>query len=303
MKLVIMNLLTNSCYTLLGVAFLGLAVSNCSPPVSKVAIESLSASTDVAKPTAEDLPSPRGAVIWSAEFKAANWMQSWGVRKRGDWGLQNTEVIAEPRGSRFSKVLRVLYPAGSASPRVSSSNEAPVGGAQFYADLGLPPQDALRLSYYVRFSNDFDFVKGGKLPGLFGGSVNNGKKIPDGTNGFSTRYMWRKNGDGEVYAYLPTSREHGTSIGRGDWLFQPGTWHHLEQEIVLNQPGRKNGQIQIWLDGKKVLTKGELTFRTTNALKIEGIFFSTFFGGGDSSWATPKDVYVDFADFSVSSVN
>lgn len=302
MKLVIMNLLTTSCRTLLGVGFLGLAVSNCTPPSAKVAIESSSTSTDVARLTAEDLSSPRGAVIWSSGFEAANWRQSWGERKEGHWGLQNIEVITEPSG-RFSKVLRVVYPAGSASPKVSSSHGVPLGGTQFFADLGKPPQDALRLSYYVRFSKDFDFVKGGKLPGLFGGSVNNGRKIPDGTNGFSTRYMWRKNGNGEVYAYLPTSSEHGTSIGRGNWLFRPGTWHHLEQEIVLNQPGRKNGRIQVWLDGKKVLTNGELTFRTTNALKIEGIFFSTFFGGGDPSWATPKDVYVDFADFSVSSVN
>ncbi|WP_181449171.1 polysaccharide lyase [Nonomuraea aridisoli] len=43
----------------------------------------------------------------------------------------------------------------------------------------------------------------------------NGGRIPDGTNGLSTRFMWRANGAGEVYAYLPTSREHGTSLGRG----------------------------------------------------------------------------------------
>ncbi len=158
----------------------------------------------------------------------------------------------------------------------------------------------MRLSYYVRFSENFDFVKGGKLPGLLGGVGNSGGEIPDGTDGFSTRFMWRRNGDGEVYAYLLTSKKDGTSIGRGNWRFKPGVWYRLEQEVILNQPGKANGRVRVWLDGRPVLDRGALTFRTTNALKIEGLFFSTFFGGGDSSWATPKDVYADFADFQVS---
>ncbi|MEW6496163.1 MAG: polysaccharide lyase, partial [Cyanobacteriota bacterium] len=84
--------------------------------------------------------------------------------------------------------------------------------------------------------------------------------------------------------------------------FERATWHHLDQEVVLNQPGQSDGRIRVWVDGEKVLDKGGLIFRTTENLKIEGILFSTFFGGGDSSWATPKDVYADFADFSVFSV-
>jgi len=40
-----------------------------------------------------------------------------------------------------------------------------------------------------------------------------------------------------------------------------------------------------------------LTFRTVPTLRIEGLFFSTFFGGGDASWATPRDQYADFAGF------
>lgn len=75
----------------------------------------------------------------------------------------------------------------------------------------------MRLSYAVRFSSNFNFVLGGKLPGLYGGIGNTGGNIPDGTDGFSTRYMWGRNGVGEVYAYLPTSQQYGTGIGRGNW--------------------------------------------------------------------------------------
>ena len=236
--------------------------------------------------------------LWANGFTQSDWRSRWHIRKEKDWGWQNAAVIADP-SQQFSKILRVRYPAGSASPAVARKTGVSVGGLQFYANLGLPPQDSLRLSYHVRFAKDFDFVKGGKLPGLFGGKGASGGNIPDGTDGFSTRFMWRSQGKGEVYAYLPSSDEYGTSIGRGKWRFTPGVWHRLEQQVDLNQVGQNNGRIQVWLDGKPVFSKSNLTFRTTSALKIEGIFFSTFFGGGDRSWATPNDTYVDFADFAV----
>lgn len=293
MKIIFTSLITAASFT--ATVCLGIVLSGCNPPSSTA-----ETAATITNPQSDN--SKNTKFIWSDGFTSSEWMQHWSLKKNGDWGLKNITAIADPSG-RFSKVLRVNYPGGSASPTVTRNTGAPVGGAQFFADLGMQAQNSLRLSYYVRFSQNFDFVKGGKLPGLFGGTATDGGEIPDGTNGFSTRYMWRTKGDGEVYAYLPTSEEHGTSIGRGNWRFKPGTWHHLEQEVILNQPGSKNGRIRVWVDGKPVLDQSNLTFRSTDKLKIEGIFFSTFFGGGAPSWATPKTVYADFADFSVSSVN
>jgi hypothetical protein len=227
-----------------------------------------------------------------------SWMKQWQTIDRGSWGLNNLEVIKDST-QKFDRVLRVRYPANSASPTVAKKEGNPLGGAQFYSKLNISPQDSFTLSYYVRFSENFNFVKGGKLPGLFGAMGNNGGNIPNGTDGFSTRYMWRRNGDGEIYAYLPTSKKHGTSIGRGTWQFSPGKWYHLRQQITLNQPDRQNGSIRVWVDDRKVIDRTGLVFRTIKNLKIDGILFSTFFGGNDSSWATPQDVYVDFANFSV----
>jgi hypothetical protein len=234
-------------------------------------------------------------LLWSSDF-SQDWSH-WQIQDRDNWGEENRTIIAG--GDRFPRILRVRYPGGSASPTVHRETDAPLGGTQFYAQLGLPTQDSLRLSYYVRFSEDFDFVKGGKLPGLFGGIGNTGGEIPEGDDGFSTRFMWRRSGDGEVYAYLPTSEEHGTSIGRGSWSFRPDTWYHLEQEVTLNQPGMTNGRIRVWVNDRLMLERNDLIFRSTETLKIEGILFSTFFGGSDRSWATPNDAFADFADFKV----
>lgn len=103
-------------------------------------------------------------------------------------------------------VLQVLYSNGS----YSNNNQ---GGAQFYS-LWNPPIDSggwktMMVSYEVAFDNDFDWVKGGKLPGLRGGSLDgcSGGNQADGDNCFSTRIMWREGGMGEglclrVYALI-----------------------------------------------------------------------------------------------------
>jgi hypothetical protein len=112
--------------------------------------------------------------------------------------------------------------------------------------------------------------------------------------------MWRPGGAGEVYALLPTSNGRGTELGTGSWFFTPGVWYQLEQTVHLNTPGLSDGSIQVRVNGQTVFATGGLTFRTVDSLKIEGIFFSTFFGGNDPSWATSVDTYADFARFSVS---
>lgn len=268
------------------------SVTSSSPTTTRTVLETESEPVDAA---ADITP------LWVGEWHSEDWMTDWDVRNEKSWGFENLEVIPDA-DERFEQILRVHYPAGSASPSVSRRNGVALGGTQFYADLDLPPQNQLRLSYFVRFSENFDFVKGGKLPGLFGGEGASGGTIPDGTDGFSTRFMWRRAGAGEVYAYLPTSEDYGTSIGRGTWQFQPGVWYQLEQVVNLNQPDRADGQIQVWVNGNLVLEQRDIRFRTVESLQIDGIFFSTFFGGGDASWATPQDVYVDFANFSVSAV-
>jgi hypothetical protein len=220
-------------------------------------------------------------------------------RTDGSFGLSRATLLAEPH-SVLGRLLRVQYPARSASPTVTRQYRKPEGGAQLYLALRSGPTDALHLRYYLRFPPEFDFVKGGKLPGLYGGSVTSGGHIPDGSDGLSTRYMWRKGGTAEVYAYLPTSVVHGTSLGRGDWRWPVGRWTCVEQAVRLNTPGRADGSVTVFLNGARVLRSDRLEFRSTDQLGIEGVFFSTFFGGSDPSWATPRTQHVDFAAFAIS---
>lgn len=69
--------------------------------------------------------------------------------------------------------------------------------------------------------------------------------------------MWRPNGAGEVYAYIPTSSSlcaqsdvicdslYGTSLGRGKFTFLTGQWNEIGLYVKLNSgTGTSDGVIQ-----------------------------------------------------------
>lgn len=219
------------------------------------------------------------------------------------FGADNISFVNEP-GGVFPTVLRVRYPAGSYDPGTALRGAAPLGGAQFTSrltDVQLPSSDRYILSFAVRFPAGFNFVRGGKLHGFYGGVPKSGGKIPTGYDGFSTRIVWQSTlGKGALYAYLPTSVVYGDLIGSGSWYFRTKGWMDVTQAVRLNTPGMNNGEVALWIDGMQVHRQCNLVFRHTEKLNIDGIFFSTFFGGNDPSWATPVDTYVDFADFRIS---
>lgn len=234
---------------------------------------------------------------WQGGFESKDWERHWRIGETKMFGWENLEII-HSSAKKTNYFLRVRYPKGSFSPSETKKLGRKVGGAQFLSQpQELFPVDEVRLQYKVKFRKNFDFVKGGKLPGLYGGTANSGGDIPDGTDGFSVRLMWREDGAGEVYAYLPTSVGYGTSIGRGNWYFTPGKWHTLDLRLRLNDPAEANGEIELQVDGESVVQESGLTFRTVDTLHLDGIFFSTFFGGSDASWATPETTSIFFDDF------
>jgi hypothetical protein len=234
------------------------------------------------------------APVWSDSF--TNGLKGWG-KLHGAWGAENGELRTEPGVP--GRVLRVRYPAGSLDPGTMRKEWRPYGGMGFKKVIFNKPVTCAILQYRIRFPQGFDFVRGGKLPGLYGGTGNSGGRIPSGRDGFSTRYMWLSRGRGQVYAYLPTSVTYGTSIGKGKFSFTPGTWHEMKQQVVLNTPRVSDGVIRVWFDGRLVVDERSIRFRDVGSLGINGIFFDTFFGGNDDSWRTKVDTFVDFADFRV----
>jgi hypothetical protein len=93
-----------------------------------------------------------------------------------------------------SSMLQLFYPKKSINPARS-----PQGGSEFYAaPLDVSGANNVTFEYSVFFSSDFEWVKGGKLPGLYGGRPRCSGGDP-ALDCFSTRLMWRAGGAGELY--------------------------------------------------------------------------------------------------------
>ncbi|KAK6999290.1 hypothetical protein BgiMline_008926 [Biomphalaria glabrata] len=227
------------------------------------------------------------------------------------WG---EETLSASTKHSSSPALSVHYPKGS---YVGTS----VRGAGFFTT----PTNlhdgvtSLILKYDVYFEN-FGFGIGGKLPGLYGGDKTDGAYKCSGGNNpgtcFSLRLMWRENGDGEVYAYIP--REHqasdfehrpdihinyekGHSLMRGAIRFRSGSWQTVTEEVHLNTPQQANGRVKFCLkhgsEAEVCKEATRLNFRNHADYFLRGLFFSTFFGGSSSNYAAPNDCHTYFRNF------
>lgn len=113
---------------------------------------------------------------------------------------------------------------------------------------------------------------------------------------FSARLMWRGEGAGEFYTYLPPSFDankkvcnikpesdcnptYGASVGRGSFTFASGGWTTVSERVRLNDVGATNGELELFVNGKSVINVSGLVLRDSAAGKMRGLQMQTFFGG------------------------
>ncbi len=200
-----------------------------------------------------------------------------------------------------TKALTVKFPAHTYGPEKN--------GAEWKLSFD-KSYDAVEVRYDVMFEKRFDFARGGKLPGLFGGKGNTGGNKPTGKDGFSARMMWREDGRAVQYLYYPDQPgRYGHQI---PWMdpstgkqihFIPGTWHTVVHQVTINTPGKQDGKLRAFFDNQLVLKVDDLRFRDTSNFSIDGFVFSTFFGGGDTSWQSTKNETVYFDNFQIREIS
>ncbi len=207
---------------------------------------------------------------------------------RAPWTTGLKEGRGEIVDAGQGRALRVRYLAGKIGPEAS---------VQFYCPL--EPRDSAYLRYRVKLGDDkgFEFVRGGKLPGLCGGKCNSGGKRPTG-DGWSSRFVWKGGGRLILYVYhLDQKGKYGDTFDVG--RLASGEWHELAERVTMNAPDKADGRVEAWIDGQPALTKDGLRFRDRSGVAVDRFYFSTFYGGDDATWAPPKDQFVYFPGFDV----
>lgn len=202
--------------------------------------------------------------------------------------------LVEHDGQRW---LRVAFQSGTIGPDAN--------GAGWRAPF--PSHDAAELSYRLRFAPDFEWVKGGKLPGLAGGPRNvSGGHRADGTNGWSARLMWRADGRGEAYVYhLHQPGDYGESFPfPADFRFPTDAPMAIRLRVTMNRPGRRDGTLRVWValagrDERLVVIRGDMEWRSVESFGVDSIYFETFYGGSGRDWAPTRANWAEFGDFRV----
>lgn len=196
--------------------------------------------------------------------------------------------------------LEVTYPAG----QIGGSSA--VGGEWTFQD-----QSQVRwLSYCVEFDNDFEFVLGGKLPGLGGGSTPSGgiNSQAEICSGYSLRLMWG-GGTGDpnmigylYYAGMPNNFPGTTYAQELDLGFIPqqGTKYCITMGVDVGTAGNNDGSINIYVDGVLRYTQSNMNFICAGEnWENDAFMFSTFYGGGTQDWAPQNDNTATFSNFCV----
>jgi hypothetical protein len=237
------------------------------------------------------------SVIMATGFDSASW--------RSDWSYDSMRSSAERviAGAKFGfepldgHALQVKIPAGE--------NLGLDMGYKFADKLGHEPEEVY-FRYYLRLASDWrPGPDGGKLPGLSAtyGRTGWGGRKADGTTGWSMRgsfYPLPAPGSPYheltpvgTYAYHADMEEDFGDAwdwaGGGRELLERNRWYCVEQYFKVNQLGRKDGVLRVWIDGYPVYERTGIRVRDVPSIRIEQVWMNVYYGGTGPS---PVDLHL-----------
>lgn len=233
-----------------------------------------------------------------AEWAEDDWAAPWSV------GMKRRTLIDDSVPAHSGeKSLRVRHPEGKIGPEDS--------GAQ--APFKLQKAREYYLSMWIRFDENFSWGTteyAGKVGvGLAGGAACSGGQACDGTNGFSSRIIWRRaGGEAALYYYhIDKQDQYGDYVTLkkdGSAIHWPkGEWVNVVQRVKLNTVtdghASHDGEIEVFYNGQPAAEVTGLRF-VTNDDQVDKAYFDSFAGGATTEFAPQIDSDVWYDDIKVS---
>ncbi len=173
--------------------------------------------------------------------------------------LENASILQTPKSRQA--VLQVSL----SSRKTAADEDSDPGGIRFnWSPSGMQNANSACLSYRVWLPKKFKFGQGGTLFGLAGGSPDG----PDAT--IASRVEWRQNGQGQLRLRLTGSEKYNSS-GTQKFQLRTGGWTSVQQEVVLNTPGKANGALRLWLNGDLVVNSKNIDWRKTQDFTLSNV--------------------------------
>lgn len=232
-------------------------------------------------------------LLFRCDFESDQWFKEWGNSQTPP----RVELVSADAERKFA-------PLRGQALRVRIDQGGHYGLSLQYAfkkRLGYEPEEVY-FRYYLRFADDWDPKRGGKLPGISGtyGRAGWGGRPVNGEDGWSARGLFegQKNGKTPVGFYCYHMDMKGRYGSYWVWdrddlgFLENNRWYCLEQFVKLNTPGKADGILRGWVDGKLAFEKTNTQMRSVDSLKVEAVWVNFYLGG---SWSAERDhhAYID----------
>ncbi len=230
-------------------------------------------------------------VVFATGFESEKWNDEWTYAGKMEV-LDTVNADAQRKLETLQgKTLRVKIAKGSTGALNTLF--------KFQKETGKEPEE-IYFRYYLRLGDDWkQTVQGGKMPGISGtyGVAGWGGRKVNGTNGWSARGSFGLSipednplgGLHPIGTYCYHADMKGTYGDGWGWhndyrgFLENNRWYSIEQYLRMNTPGKKNGILRAWVDGRLAFEKTDIRFRHVDKLKIEQIWMNVYHGGTQPS--------------------
>ena len=236
-----------------------------------------------------------GEVVFSEDFESGLLGDRW-ERYSEDPALNGFEERVSFVHSR-RKSYRITALANKAEEKTSRGYAYKESDSWIRAWL-LTGYDRLFIRFYVKFAKDFDSGGGMHWVGVAGFKAEDPRSMlghagqkPDGTDRFSASLdpvpVDGVDPPGKLafYNYWPEMKRSADGRYWGNFFF-PDTpfyierekWYCIEIMVKANDPGRKNGEQALWVDGDKIMHFDGFRWRDVDTLKLNFISMGLYIG-------------------------
>lgn len=216
-----------------------------------------------------------------------------------DWGIGENSQIVEAKGAPTGFALQVDLRRQSPASGEQSARRSGVGFT--WTPHTLEQARAACLTYYVGVAPDFHAGLGGRLPAIVGGASNRATSsgIAEG-KGFAVNMAWRSDLALDVVSQQvdDDGKRRPTTLDYGKLKLRPGAWVRIDQEVVLNDPSRRDGVLRVWVDGKLRLERTDMRFRDAGDQRFLGLQADTYNTRTGLDWQpSMKDTWLRMSPF------
>jgi hypothetical protein len=195
-----------------------------------------------------------GSALTSVQLQGRTGAREWGL-------LKNAKVVVS--NSRESLEVKLASTEDEDHP-------AQNGVGFVWPMRELSHASAACLSYGAYLPAGFAFKEVGVLPGLYGAADMTQIDELQPEDAFAMRMSWYSAGDIGVDVRIPGHNGYWEGATRKK-TWPTGRWVSIQQEVILNTPGKADGTLRVWIDGALTVNRSGLALRGSQRSGFSGV--------------------------------